>query len=457
MQDDVQWLHDADTLASLSEEDGFVGDWARFQRLARGLDAPLPRAAPWVAPAVALLPDGLDSLIDTLASGDELGQVYEMLACGVAPSRPEAWEDGLRARLDASEQGRWAATILTVLGRLTREDLKTVLRHDRVDDLLAGWLLASTPESELPATAAEIAPAMARDLANGGARLVFTLQLLTPGHPMIGTDDPVEAARIGARLAGQEHEVVIPARLGRGSRASRSRNLALWLTEGRSTPAAHLVRALAELKDAPAIPGSVLIAMAWERAFHELPAEAADPLLDVRDRFLRAPIAVREARLAARSLAGAPDSTPTVPVDEADDSTLASLALEDLPEDVDAIQALLTGPVDDEDVVAMLRVRLAIASRRPNAIPGLLENPETRRQGIVYARAAPTLPVLERLLTLPIPADPNERYALSVSLVSTGDPAALPNLRAIAAHLERDDLKDIAAFVRSVHNQDLQG
>jgi hypothetical protein len=450
-----RWLHDADALASLAEEPGFVGDWARFQRLARGLDAPLPRSVPWVAPALALLPETrIDSLLDTLASGgdNELGQVYEMLGCGVAPSSPGAWEEGLRARLTVKREGRWAATILAVLGRLTRADLKTVLAHDRIDDLLAGWVLASTPSDELAATAAAMAPDLRDALAGGADRILFTLQLLTPGHPMVGADDPVESARIGARLAGLDHDGPVP----KGSRASKARNLALWLTQDPKTPAAHLVRALAQLKDAPPIPGSVIAAVAWERAFHSLHADGSDVLLDVRDRFLRAPIAVREARLAARALSRAPDAQPVVPPDEADDPTLAALALEDLPDDVDAMQDLLTATFGDEDAVQMLHIRTAMAARRPDALLGLFDRPETRHIAVAFARAAPTEGVLERLLQLPIPADAAQRYALAMALVCMGDPATLPNLRAIAAHLERDDLKAIAGFVRSIHNQELQ-
>jgi hypothetical protein len=226
----------------------------------------------------------------------------------------------------------------------------------------------------------------------------------------------------------------------RGSVRTRGATLARSLSSGRSTPAAALARALAELPKAPPLHPAVLCALAWEAHFEP----SGDALVDVVERGLREPHAIRAARLAVRGGAAAPEA----PVEIAE----RALVLESLratPERAsELLEAPLTGSSDS-------LLRTAVALLCPDAVPGLLDRAETRPLGIPLASFTPTEEVLTRLLALPVPADPDLRFDLAGALVHTGDRAALPNVRALLGHLQPPEVSEIQELARSIFNQDL--
>ncbi|MCB9674094.1 MAG: hypothetical protein H6737_03205 [Alphaproteobacteria bacterium] len=429
------WLHDEDTLRSLADESGPVGSWARLQRLGRGLPTALPTSRHTVAPMLALLPDGLDAWMRDALGPEHLWSVDMATELGLAPATPGAWTPALEALL-GGENGRHAANALVRLGAFTRTHLRTVLAADRDDEVLVAWVLASTPPDALDETARQIAEGLRIDMEDGSPRLLRALDLLTPGHPATWVDDPEEAVAMGAALAG----VTADAPSVRGSTRRKTSALAEILSEGRRSPTAALLRALARLEKAPALHPAALCALAWEAYFEP----SGDPVVDVVERGARGPAALRAARMAVRAGADAPMAPEEV--------GQKALILEKLRE-----SPALAGPLLPEPPLGSADgvLRTAIALRCPDAVPALLDRAETRYIGIPLASFAPTEEVLTRLLALPVPADPTLRFELAGALVHSGDRAALPNVKALLGHLEPGDVSEIQALARSIFNEDL--
>jgi len=427
------WIHDLDTLQSLAEELGPVGHWARLQRLGRGAPTPLPCSERTAAATLALLPDGLDGWVAE-APGEALWLLETALHHGAAPSTPGAWTASLEPHL-AGPHGRYAANILVRLGCFTRAHLRTVLQHDRDDFKLLAWVLASTPPEQLDAVATEVAEGLRDDIEQGCPRILQALQMLTPGHPALGTRNPDDAVKLGAMLADAECRF----RPSSGSARSRTNRLLLAVCEGLTTPSAALGRALARLRKSPALDSTVLAALSWEKHY-----EPADPYTNVTQRSSRSPAEIRTARLAVR--AGSPVALP------ADEPALVGLLIERSTEHPDEVARLLSGPPATPQQAA---AHTGLILLHPDRTPPMLIQPETRDYGIFMAILTPTVEVLRLLLTLPIPAKPEVRSNLARALVSTGDRAALPNIRAIIGHLEPDEVSEIRELARSIFNQEL--
>ncbi|MEZ4323312.1 MAG: hypothetical protein R3F61_37960 [Myxococcota bacterium] len=430
------WLHDLDTLRSLAEESGPIADWARLQRLGRHVDTALPTGLHFLAPMLALLPDGLDAWVTGGGLGaDTLWMLEVATELGAAPAVPGAWTPTLEAFL-GGPNGRHAANTLVRLGAFTRAHLRMVLAADRDDDVLVAWVLASTPVGELDATARAIAEGLRDDLEQGAPRVLRALELITPGHPSEFQEDPEHTVEMGAELAGREYTAPVV----KGSVRTRSATLATQLSQGRTTPTTALVQALAALQRAPAVHPAALCALSWEA--HYTPS--GDPLIDVMERSSRAPADIRAARMAVRAGAEPPAAVA--------DIAHRAVQLEHLARNPALAGELLQLPwLDTTDSF----LRAAIALVHPDCVPPLLDQAETRPLGIPLASFAPTEEVLTRLLSLPVPADPDLRYDLGGALVSSGDPAALPHLRALLGHLEPAQVSELKGLALSIFNQEL--
>lgn len=427
----MTWLHDLDTLRSLSDESGPIAHWARLQRLARGDRGPPPLDEATVGAGLALAPDQAHTVLREHTP--EVGWVvhHALRQLGIAPDAPDLWTEVLVPHL-SSPAGAAAASTLTVLGVLDRSHLVTVLKHDRDDTVLPAWVLATTPDTALEETATGIAEDLRHDLAQSCSVLLQTISLLTPGHPEGAPTDPVAAAEHGAKLAGATLQISVAP----GSARTQGFALLAALSGHIDGPLGALLAALGALKRAPAVHPAIVAAASW--AAHYQPS--GDPLVDVMQRSSRRPKDVHAAREAIKS---APEHV--------DNNLDAALCMPFL-DDPDVARRVLAAEALE---VGVFWVREAAAARHPDQIVAMLTDPERRAEALTLAAYCPTEVMLDTLLGLGVPAVTEARAYFAEALLRMGVPVVIPTVRALLPHLDTSDVSEMRALAVALFNQEL--
>lgn len=348
---------------------------------------------------------------------------------------------------DGSEADLWLAF---ALAQMDRADETALAAASRVESPDRAWLL--------PVVLLRVAHAMGavdrvigdvakqlvrlRDTSVTGALLSALGVPPPPNDVTLGSDVAWAAAR-GAAMAGGEPPALT---LRRGSRRRQVQGAVHDLTQGRSDPAATLIRALAEVDPNP--PPALVALAAWLHAF-----TPGDPVDDVLHRGGGADTV----RLSAARAAVTPDMRDHL-AHHLDHASLehAVLAMPLVAGDQDlawGVVGLLTRMPSDlrADTLAC-----AAAWHCADRVPELLGHRGSRDLGLLLACWTPTVEVLEALLDLPVPADLEPRVLYAQALAAMGDPAAVPVLAALREHDEGGDLAEPISLAEQILHRPIQ-
>lgn len=440
-------LHDPAVLHALSEgEPCPARDWA-YARLA--LHEPeafhtLPDDELAADVCMAVAPPGLCPALErALSRGPCSPQLASAVATlgsyGALPLEPDALADAVRAAMsgDGVPADLWLAVALRSLDRLTAADLAAAARvasPDRSWALPTLVLAVAEQAGRTEEAAAEVAGQLGADLSRDPAALFGLLGALgTPTFPIAPRAEPADAAAFGAEQVQGTIDVEVRAR---GSRRRRLQQWVLALLEGVAGPAPAVLRALSR---ADALHHAAFVASAaWLRAAAEAPP--ADELSWVLDRWG----GHDDARLSAARRALTPEASPrvTAALDRAlPGDPVVALVPPLLRAQSGAELAAGAIALYARAPVAELRpetVACVAAALHPDTVPPLLSDAHTRSAALVLARWTQTEEVLSALLSLPLPARPEDRISLAWALAAAGDAAAIGPLQQVAQADEPD-------------------
>ena len=438
-------LHHTDVFADLANgQPGVARDWARV------------RLALFAPERLAALPSGndlfdvvmlalgerwVDALEGSLKEGPLSPGVASTIGAassyGLLPASTERLVTLLRSSFKggASDGSLWISLLLAQLGEADGAALSAAASSGNPD---TRWVLpiivlhVADAAGQLDAAAAEVARGLT-PLINQDPNLLFALAGVA-GLPFIGSAlhlrDPAEAAREGAAAAGGELQEIQP---GPGSKKRRTQRWVAALLDGVPGPRAALIRAL-YAHDPGANWGVWPVASAaWLRCF-----TATNPVDDVLTRAAGA-----DPRTLAEAVrTGATAEQIEAALERDGDPAAAVLAVPHLRDgNADLAEAVLealarVGPQNHR----MLALGSIAAAFNPAVVAKLLSERESRDLGLLIADLCPDETVLEALLALPVPADPDARQLYAHALASMADPAALPVLLAMAEEDEEDVL-----------------
>lgn len=336
-------------------------------------------------------------------------------AWGHLPTDVEALRDACENALDGrpTEASPWLAQTLALTGVLPADALRAAAQA-RTET--ASWLLPA------------LAIRYGADTGSGPDTAVQVLGTLSPGQAWAALvalgapedlgeppTDLLEAAAYGTALAGSERPTEFPG--APGSRRHRMRGLVSHLVAGNNEPLSHALWALAPTQQPPWLQARIIATAAWlgSRRF------SGDPVQDVLER------RAGPTRLSAARSQGA----------FADDACKAAskgnlagaiLALDAAPER--AVLPILARAARTPDL-SWLSLASACAPQLASGLPSLLADPVHRDVALVVAAWTPSWEVLQALMTLPIPTDPDRRLLMYDALAAMGEPVAARHLMAI--------------------------
>lgn len=389
-------LHDPDTLRSLSEETGPIGEWARLHLAIARRDGPLPTRPLYRGVLAVLRPPGFEAwFVDQLEEEGFICVLEHAVAHGVIPQDVRPWIDACRAGLSGPHAESCADALLRLGEDLSAPELS----------LACG----AAPESAtLPAWIASVDPASVREVAAQVDVVPAVGLFLQTALPL--DTDPLRALEAGAAAVGR----ALPSG-GRGSSRRRLARSLQRLAEDLQPPLAALIDGLCHA-DAP-IP-------AW--VAHGVARAAGSAGREPLERY---ELGVFDARaLAAARDAGVPPLEGAVGIERG------------------VLPAVPPSTIYGQQ---------GLAARCPEWVPLLLSEVETREVGLELARFTPTEDVLEALFEQPVPSQDQARLDLAIALIHTGVGAVMPRVRQLAEVLDEANVAFLSAEALSFFREPL--
>lgn len=432
-------LHSIETLSALADGEGLSATWARG-RLA--LQAPEHlRHFPWADglydPAVAAGPPELVDLLvrdlgrtrpcpEGLASG-----AWYLASYGLLPADPEPLGAALRGALarDGSAADLWLVHGLAGLGLATPDDLVIAARHEgelRLEVLPVVALRVAASMGQADDAADEVARSLRAVLDDHPGLLASVLvDLGAPAQRIqLPSDDPAEAARLGALAAGAELPVI---RI-RGSRRRRTQQWVQALLHDVPGPAAALLRAAFQADPPPAWGLSMVATAAWLAL-----RRPEDPLEDVRYRF--AGVDGPALSAARRSVHPGLAEDLGHQIRQVPDPALSILALPLVPDHPDLARDVVEAFAVQRILDLRSEAAAAAAAWHTDRLPHLLADPSAAGLALMLAEWVPSEEVLTALLELDPPQDEALAVQYATTLAAMGDAAALEPLSSVLASI----------------------
>lgn len=177
----MRWLHDTDSLQGLAEEDGPIGQWARFHCAVRGVRAAEPTDEAFAGPLLLLGRTGRWNA--------DMSVLEHAVAHGVIPSDGCALEEACRDGLSGARAGACADLLIRLEASLDRAELGAAARRDPEAMTVPAWIVAVQPET---------ADELARN--TDPAKLWASVALHLPTGPVEG--EPLEVLEATAAAVG---------------------------------------------------------------------------------------------------------------------------------------------------------------------------------------------------------------------------------------------------------------
>ncbi len=441
-------LHDIDVLTSVAEgSPGPARDWALSRLALAGVKPPaLPDDLGEAEICLAAAPEGIVDLVAEALEREQPNAAYNAMRLGAYGLLPTG--DRLPTALRGSLGSRSLNDLIAVfalaqLGPVSKEEIRVAADAEGREQLpwiLPVLLLKSATDSDLAATAAEIARGFADD-----GEILRTI-LLHLGVPLFESwaIDPDDAVALGAELAGSDR---VPVRKPKGGAGRREQAWVRTLLHRSSGPAAALLRSIYEKRGPSGLNGG--LGAAWLRM-----ASPTTPVEDV----LRGGFGADPSHLSAARRQLTPAHAPQIldklvsPGEPA--AVLAAALMREIPELASwFVEAMRDNEVHMGDRAA--NIRWLAASLQPDAVEALIRDEFCSVSGIELARYVHTEEVLAALLEQRLSWNTDDRVHLAQALAATADPAAARPIRDLCAADSDPRIGDARRLLEQLLNQSL--
>ena len=447
-------LHSIDELASVANGPPGPGrDWAsarlaiiapeRFHYFPTGdlvHDIILAANPPQLIPALCT------ALRESSPPSSGLASAAAMLGTyGVIPDDPSEVLQAIDQAFSGSGSPAdlWLATASANLGRLVPAHLSAANKVHSADRewLLPGLVLRyAEPGQSRTLAAKEIVKGIYRQIQQSPGPLAAILSTL--GCPTrFETSrywEPQEAADYGANIAGGEAPQLTP------PRGSRKRQAQWWVQatlEGNESPAAVLLKEAVRSTGTGIWTNWAVAVATWLKVF-----QPSEPVNDVMEHLAEANgVILSQARNSVKHnkvqmiLKMIPDGHLGC--------AILALGIKDkrIPEVIINYVSTLQRPGLAWEVLAA-RHAWSVA----DSIPGLIKRRDTRSLGLLMAEWAPTEEVLEVLLRMKVPGDPDQKLQLGCALAASGDASAVRTVTAMTREEGGDGFRHAMALLEDL-------